>query len=670
MHRRLVAGLAIGLAAAAMAALLGSVSFFQTVEWKAYDVRMRWTADPASASRDIVLVAIDEDSIEKLEPLVGRWPWPRLVHAQVLDFISRAPAKVVAYDVLFSERDLRRFRVGEEEWTGEESDQALVEAVTRSGNVVLAAEASREGRVDSAGTEGPGSAPELPGPRYNLGPLIEERPALALPAAGLSRAARGIGHTFTVLDPDGPVRRYVPFVLVGGTAVPSLALAAAAVADDLYPSEFSRGPGCLLIARECMPLVEGDIPSFYGDRKRSYRSLIRYQGGVLMGGVATYRQYSFYSLFYSEAQLRAGEKPLVDPGELRNKVVIVGTTAAGLLDLFTTPFGEGKMPGIEVHANVIDNVLARRFMRPASLPANAGALLAVSLAAGAAAASVGVAWAAAALLLVLAGLGWLSLALFSDGVWLRMTAPVLGAALATFGGVAYQYFVEGREKRMVKALFSRFVSPEVYRQLLADPASAALGGTRREMTVLFSDIRGFTSISERGQPEEIVRQLNEYFSRMVQVVFRHHGTVDKFVGDMVMALFGAPVEDPDHADHAVCAAIDMITELEALNLRWASEGRPQVDIGIGINSGPMVAGNIGSDQIMSYTVIGDAVNLGSRLESLNKEYGTRIIASGETVRRLKGRYDISPLGHAVVKGRTAPVEIHTVRGQGPPAGGR
>ena len=180
------------------------------------------------------------------------------------------------------------------------------------------------------------------------------------------------------------------------------------------------------------------------------------------------------------------------------------------------------------------------------------------------------------------------------------------------------------------------------------------------MTVLFSDIRGFTTVTEKGNPEELVAQLNEYFTRMVDVVFRHKGTVDKFVGDMVMALFGAPVDDVDHAEHAVAAAARMVAELRVLNAKWVAEGRPPLDIGIGINSGDMIAGNIGSSSIMSYTVIGDNVNLGSRLESLNKEYRTRIIISDATRARLTGVYDIRPLGDVVVKGKTRPVAIFEV----------
>jgi adenylate cyclase len=198
---------------------------------------------------------------------------------------------------------------------------------------------------------------------------------------------------------------------------------------------------------------------------------------------------------------------------------------------------------------------------------------------------------------------------------------------------------------------------------MADPSLVRLGGQRRDMTVLFSDIRGFTSASERATPEAVVAQLNEYFSAMVEVLFRYQGTLDKFVGDMVMGLFGAPLPDARHADHAVAAALDMTRTLDQLNERWRREGRPELNIGIGINSGEMIAGNIGSEAIMSYTVIGDAVNLGSRLESLNKEYGTRIIISDRTRSLLTVPVETRAIGDVVVKGRTQAVPIFEVVGK-------
>jgi adenylate cyclase len=250
---------------------------------------------------------------------------------------------------------------------------------------------------------------------------------------------------------------------------------------------------------------------------------------------------------------------------------------------------------------------------------------------------------------------------FGRGTWAPMVEPLAAVALATFGGVAYQYAVEGREKRRVKRIFSRYVSKDVYQQLLDNPEDVRLGGNRRHMTVLFSDIRGFTAVSERGQPEAIVAQLNQYFSAMVPIVFAHKGTIDKFVGDMIMALYGAPLEDPDHADHAVQTALAMTAELARLNGRWTADGLPPIDIGIGINTGDMVAGNLGSESIMSYTVIGDNVNLGSRLESLTRNFQTRVIISDATRQALKQAYDLHPLGEVTVKGKAVPVQVYEVR---------
>jgi adenylate cyclase len=374
--------------------------------------------------------------------------------------------------------------------------------------------------------------------------------------------------------------------------------------------------------------------------------LIRYPGGVVDPRTKrpTYADYSFYDLYYSEQQILAGEKPLVDPARFRHTVVIVGTTAPGLHDLIPVPFSEGKMPGMQIHASMLDSVLSGRFMQPAPGWAGVAALLLCTLVAGIGLMRLGV-WPGVVLSAATgAALAAVALALFGQGLWLRMIEPV-----------------EDREKRRVKRLFSRYVSKDVFDQLMSDPSKAGLGGARRSMTVLFSDIRGFTTFSEQGEPEAIVQQLNEYLSRMVHVVFEHRGTVDKFIGDAVMALFGAPLDDADHAEHAVQAALAMLKELEELNRGWAAEGRPTLAIGVGVNTGDMVAGNIGSESIMSYTVIGDAVNLGSRLESLNKQYGTSVIISDATRERLRGRYDIRALGDVVVKGKSQPVAIFEVR---------
>jgi adenylate cyclase len=670
--RKEIAGLIVGTAAGVVVLALavalsrvfaGGVDPLQSIEFRTYDWRMARTAQPHTARTDLALVEIDEYSLRNLQPNAGRWPWPRAVHSMLIDYLQRAPAKVIAYDVDFAEADTRTgFDFGGDTWSGAESDSAFVDSVKKSGNVIMLSDATYEG-------EAVGGAPVVPPtPFTTSSPLVAERKTIFPPFPALAGAVAGFGHNLFVLDPDGPLRHTVPFVRVGDRALPSLGLAAALRASNVDPSSLQVDDGLVRIGGRAMPAQVRRVRT--ADGLRSYQwQLIDFRGPALLADLKSrpYPSYAFFDLLYSEEQILAGEKPNVDPSVFKDKIVFVGVTASGLYDVFETPFAGGKMPGIQVHAAVADDFLSGRFLAPAPGLVRILSVFVVALAIGLVSTMVPAWWASGVTLLTIAGFVWVSTRLFSGGTWVNLTQPALAASLSLFGGVAYQYFVEGREKRKMKRLFGQYVSKDVYAQLVANPDLARLGGQRRDMTVLFSDIRGFTSITEKGNPEEIVHMLNEYFTKMVEIVFRHHGTVDKFVGDMVMALFGAPLDDPQHADHAVEAALDMMEELRRLNVKWTEEGRAvSVDIGIGVNTGPMIAGNIGSDQIMSYTVIGDAVNLGSRLESLNKQYSTHIIISDDTRQRLTGAFVFRPLGDVVVKGKTRPVAIFEVVGRAAP----
>ena len=668
--RKASAGLLVGCTAAAtvLAVDLLFTRFtsglhpLEAVELRTYDWRLSHTARPDTARQDIALVEIDEYSLRNLQPNAGRWPWPRAVHSLLIDYLARAPAKVIAYDVNFAEADTRRgFDFGDGTWSGAESDQALADSIKAAGNVLLLADATFDGEANDA--------PPFPDLGYRLESAeILERRAIFLPFPALAGAAAGFGHNLVVLDPDGPIRHSVPFVRARARAVPNLGVAAAMRVAGISPAAVAVENGQFTIGDRRLPTSVRRVPT--SDGVTAYRwSLIDFRGPALLDDLKTrtYPTYSFFDLEYSEEQLLAKTTPKVDPSVFKDKIVFVGTTASGLLDVFETPFAHGKMPGIQIHAAVADDILSNRFIRPASGWVRVVSVVAGALVVGTSAALLPAWWATLAAFAVMALMAWWATFLFTNGVWFNLTQPVLASWFALLGGVGYQYFFEDREKRRVKQLFGRYVSKDVYAVLMANPGLARLGGQRREMSVLFSDIRGFTTVTERGQPDEIVSMLNEYFSSMVDLVFKHGGTLDKFVGDMVMALYGAPLDDPDHADHAVQTALAMIAELGRLNARWKEQGRfSGLDIGIGINTGPMIAGNIGSEAIMSYTVIGDAVNLGSRLESLNKEFGTRIIISDATRQRLKGDYEFRPLGDVVVKGKTYPVAIFEV--VGPAAG--
>ena len=660
--RKFVAGLALGLGSAAVVLAIGAGGWLDRAEMATYDWRTKLTADHSPANPEIVLVEINDSSVRDLSPFYGRWPWPRLAFADLITYLNRAPATVIAVDFTFPEeqRDVT-FKIGGaggQSWTGEQSDKALVDAV-RKANVILLADANYAG---NQGGEQVVAVATWTSTFQHLGSFVEERPSIVPPFQALTDAGRGLAHNFLPLDSDGIARRMPPFVRTGDRALPFLGVAAAIAARDLRPDEIRVDAEALRMGDRTMPLVGERVPDPLDARRTHVQrtALVNYRTpAFLADGTRPFKTYEARHLLVSEDQILSGAAPLVDPAEFKNKIVFVGQTLSGLVDVFQTPFGS-NISGIQLHATIADSILSNRFMRPAGsrsrLVATVGAAVLVGLLAG----LLPFLQAAGATALALAGWTWFSVSTFRAGSWVSLAQPLLAMAVALFAGTAYQYFVEDREKRKVKRLFGRYVSRDVYNQLLEHPEKAELGGGRREMTVLFSDIRGFTSITENGNPEELVSQLNDYFTRMVDVVFHHKGTVDKFVGDMVMALFGAPVDDVDHAEHAVAAAVEMVRELGALNEKWAGQGRARLDIGVGVNSGEMIAGNIGSSSIMSYTVIGDNVNLGSRLESLNKDYRSRIIISDATRARLTGTYDIRPLGEVVVKGKTRPVSIFEV----------
>lgn len=642
-QQRLIALIGILVISALVTWLLGQLEFFQGLERRTLDYRYRLLGTQGVASDRIAVVKIDDFALQSMEPVFGRWPLPREVHAYFLSFMQRAGARLVAFDVLFTERE----RTEGDGLTA--SDARLVEATWEAGMVIHAV---------NLGNQQDTPAPDpalLESISISGNPGFREFVQANAPFSRLAEASAGLGHVGIALDPDGPVRRYLVMAGYDDRSIPSLGLISSLVARGKEVSDISVEDQEIQAGGMRIPLDEDwRLPIWFN------------------GGPGTYSTYGYYQVVYSELQIQSGEEPNIDPAQFEDRIVLVGVTAAGLHDLFTTPYsggaadsgaedsGLGKMAGVEIHANLIDNLLHGRFLRP--VPPLAGGLILLVLGAC-------VAGSILYFRLTVAGTivaGLLALYLLSaQAVFVyRYQAPVAPAVLlwAVCLGLAlgYQYWIEDAEKRKVKKIFSRYVSPDIFQQLLDDPSATNLGGQRREMTVLFSDLRGFTSLSEDRPPEEIVSQLNEYFSEMVRVVFKNKGTIDKFVGDMIMALFGAPLGDEEHADHAVQCAVEMHLRLQELNGRWREQGWPELQHGVGVNSGEMIAGNVGAETIQSYTVIGDNVNLGARLESLCKEYSAGIIISDFTRASLHQSFPLKPLGEVVVRGKSRPVEIFEV----------
>jgi adenylate cyclase len=634
-----LAGLAV--LACAVSALVNSTRFFQTLELKTVDLRFRRLGDQKCARPDIILVDIDDPSIKTLEPAVGRWPWPRETHAVFLDFMREAGARLVVFDVLFTEHDQN----------DPASDQELARATGMAGNVVHAA------FLGGQDTGAPDPAVLLRASIAGCAPFRRFGQA-DLPILPVAERARAIGHVAMALDADGPWRRSFPLACHRGRLMPSLALAAALALQGLKPADLRVRDGEIRAGSLRISFdVQGRVPIWY------------------QGGPGVYRRFPYGQVFYSAIQQQEGQSPTLAPALFKDKIVFVGLTAAALHDVFTTPFSGsavdrtyetskgstlGKITGTEIHAHILDNFLSGRYLLPAPLWSIWLTTLAMAFLVLAAVFRLRL-WLAIALLVALPT-GYLLLVqrLFALRWQLPVMPVIVGCIAGALLGYVHQYWIEGAEKRKVKEIFSRYVSRDVYNELLNNPSSAALGGKRTVATVLFSDLRGFTTLSEKSAPEAVVAQLNEYFSAMVEIVFARRGTVDKFIGDAIMAIFNAPLPDPEHADQAVRCAIEMNRRLAQLNREWKAQGRLELHCGVGVNTGEMIVGNVGAETIRSYTVIGDNVNLGARLESLCKQHSAEIIISEATRSLLQNDYPMRELGETVVKGKSQAVKIFQV----------
>lgn len=583
-NRAKAASLFIAIVAMLIGLALLWLPAWQSVEKRGFDVLSVVTA-PGTSPLPIILVSIDDASLAEI---AHPWPWPRSVHAGLIDKLKAAGAAVIAFDVLFSLP------------TRPADDQALAQAIARAGNVVLAAGLVRQ--ETSAGTL-----------------WSRQEPLAELQAAGAQ-----VGIVNLSFDSDLVLRR---------------------VPTD--PDAFWRR--ILVGLRRALP--EQELPGAVSED-----AMIRYVGPP--GALPTLPYYKALEL----------EKH-VDPKDFEGAVVIVGrstrsATEIGLAqaDLFSTPHtrltGE-LMPGSEIHANILDSVIRQRAIQPLAIGLQMALLLTLTLLASAVLLlrQRWLAWGAVTLLVsVIPASAWV---LFAAGnAWLPVGAPIVVVIAVVAGHAIQSALVTRRERDRVQKMFALYVPPEFVKTLIAHPERAGLGGDTRHLTVLFCDLRGFTTLSAQLAPADITMVLNRYFTCMTQAIFSHGGTVDKFIGDAVMAFWGAPLPDPEQERHAIQAAIAMKDALGVLNLELAAQGKPPLRLGIGIHSGDALVGNMGSESRLSYTAIGDTVNVASRLEGANKTLGTEIMLSADTAKGAPG-LPLRTLGAIRVKGRPQPLQVLT-----------
>ncbi len=554
---------------------------------------------------EIVLVVIDDDAFAALGQ---RQPLPRRYLADLADFLLRSGARVVAFDLVVTTP------------SQPDDDQALVAtarrwAAERPGALVFASLA-----VPEAGTRA-----------YTLlPPFSPELTAL-------------LGFANAPVGADGVVRRFTPALTAsGGGRIPALSLAALAGSTGLGAGELVARLGA---ARATIPLPVRDE---HGRLARAETSLAQ------LGGIPWRIDYTgppgAFTSFPSEplvALARSGTTPDAD-NPFRDRIVLVGATFLESRDSFPTP--TGLMSGVEIQANMVNTLLARRTLLPPPWYLNLALLTAVCVSISLLSLWLRPAWLALVALGLVAALVAASYEAYTrGGYWLDFLAPLLGT-------LAYLQGAHWLRRRRLRSAFGQYVSPQVMDQVLRQGSS--LGGEVRRVTVLMSDLRGFTTISENLPPEVVSAMMNEYFTAMVDVILAHRGLVQDFIGDAIMAVYGAPLDDPEHCWHAARSAVGMHAALESLNRAWEADGRGPLAMGVAVHTGPVFAGTLGAPRKKKYAVLGDTVNLTSRMEGLNRDLGTGILISGAALAVLRDRVVVRDRGRVAVKGRREPVDIH------------
>ena len=628
-----------------------------------YDARLRATM-PKTIDDRIVIVDIDEKSLSE----VGRWPWGRNRLAELMDeLFERQQIGLVGFDVVFAEPDessgLKRLR-----------QLAQAELRDQSGFTDRLNQLQSTLDYDASFARSLEKRPVVLG--YYFTSDRDGRTSGLLPSPVMARESllgrpikftswNGYGSNIEQLAKAAPVAGFFNSITEGDGVVRSIPLIAEH--QGQYYESLALAMFRMLVGQ---PQISPGFPQerFLQRGYQGLESILLRQGGKTLavpvddrvaalvpfrgaGGVSggSFR-------YVSAADLLSKRLPA---GSLKGRIILVGTTAPGLLDLRVTPVGE-TYPGVETHANVISGLLdGKIFVKPdyavgfeVVVLILAGLILAFSLpllsATRAVAASI-------AVIAALVGFNfWLYL---GYGIVLPL-ASALAMALTAFAlNMSYGYFVESRSKRELANLFGTYVPPELVDEMVKDPDSYSMKATNKELTVMFCDMRGFTKLSEQMEPTQLQELLNSVFSRLTDLIRANRGTIDKYMGDCVMAFWGAPVDTPNHASLSVKTAMEMANAVRQLNEEHKAKGIPEIGIGIGLNTGTMCVGDMGSDIRRSYTVIGDAVNLGSRLEGLSKAYGVDIVVS-ESTRKLAQDFAWQELDKVRVKGKEQAVSIY------------
>jgi adenylate cyclase len=643
--------------AVALAAAFGLALHFTSLgarlENAAFDQRARWTAKPEKADPRIVIIDIDNASFDELQDKLGRWPWPRQVWTEIVRYVNKGQPAAIVFDAAFT---------GEQK-EAPQMDDDFARMMQNSGKTVLgfsflptAVSGNHSSRQDASifAAQGTRFGSELKSGEWTPN----------LPLDKLARAAAGLGSINSTADEGGLIRREPVYFVYQGRAYPTLGAKAVEVATTRGKPEDKEGwvarkswlgTSSLSRGRKSIPVDgEGRVLMLWHGHANKF-----YDGGEQK--VETYKRIPLWEVIcsiYPDQCPNVEHKHPAD--EFQGKIVLVGASAAGSYEPRPTPLDK-QPPGFFAHATLIDNLLNGAAMLEAPSWLSVILILFMSVVGGAIQLKqnsfrTGVMLVFGALVLFFAG----NVALFGASHFvLPLVAPCITLALSYSGASTARYVTTGRELRQTRGALERYIAPQLAKYVMANEN---LAGDKRELTILMSDVRNFTTMTEKSDPMELIALLEEYLSAMTDIIFKHNGIVDKFIGDGILAYWGAFTPDHNHAAEASQAALEMIEKVKELNAHWAAQGKAPIAIGIGVNTGSVIFGQLGKGKKAEITVIGDPVNLAARLESLNKEMHTSIIISEETRNRLGNEAQVKALGGVKVKGKTVETTVYELCG--------
>lgn len=644
-------GLGIGLAAGIIAVLAWHLGWFESWEAPTWTWRVRYFSRQETPSPKVKLILLDQASLDwaqRENPDWG-WPWPREVYGAIPAFCSRGGAKVVAVDVLFTEASGR----------GVPDDEALGQALKAGTPAVMAVMPGGDRTTWPDYISRPDLKVELPAMARDANMLF--------PVAEIAAGAATVGHAAGTPDADGVFRRISPLRRFDGVAIPTLGLAAFlmggrpasihaadpnvaqgqdAIATDRSESvPVTASGGQLRVANKIIPL------------DRQGKTILHFRG---RDGLP--EAISAAAVIQSELRLLSGETPALSPETFKDCYVFVGYSAPGLLDLRPIPINP-KCPGVVMHATFVDNLLTDSFIADSPAMMVIVGVIAAGLAAAICLTYGGKWWQAGPLaLLWLAAPVALGFLAYTKGQWWPVVAQASASGLGMVGALAANYWVEGRQKAFIKQAFRHYLSGEVIEKIIRDPKHLQLGGEKRELTILFTDLAGFSTFSERLGPVELTALLNDYLSEMTDIILDEGGTLDKYEGDAIIAFWNAPLTQTDHAVRACRAALRCQRRLAELRETYQQRTGAALRMRVGLNTGDVVVGNMGSRKRFNYTILGDAANLASRLEGANKAFGTETMVSESTWRLASSQFCGRKLADLRVVGRKTAVAVYELTG--------